>query len=323
MDRKWKLWEVTLDLFDGAAAAGAGEAGGATGETGAGSAAGRSKEGETKVLYGKQSAEKTGTGKEVSGPPGERKQSGKEGEEASAEERDRRRRYRELVNGEMKELFAKDVQKIINRRFAQTKELEERLGQSQPILDMLMDRYGIQNGDAGALRRALETDDAYWAQAAAKEGMSVESYQRMKRLERNNRALLEERGQRREREVTDRWIQGWVDQAAAMRDQYPHFDLRAEMQNRQFMSMLRSGVPVRHAYEVLHMDDIKAAVAKSAAAWTEKQVVNGIRAKGARPAENGTAAQSAFTVKDDVSKLTRKDRAEIARRVARGESITF
>ena len=65
------------------------------------------------------------------------------------------------------------------------------------------------------------------------------------------------------------------------------------------------------------------AVEQSAARAAEKQVVDTIRAKGARPAENGTAAQSAFTVKDDVSKLTREDRAEIARRAARGDSISF
>ena len=108
-----------------------------------------------------------------------------------------------------------------------------------------------------------------------------------------------------------------------MKGDYPSFDLGAESQNPQFLAMLRAGVPVQHAYEVVHMDEIKAGVAKLTAKATEKQVVSGIRAKGARPQENGTAAQSPFTVKDDVSKLTRKDRAEIARRVARGETISF
>ena len=56
---------------------------------------------------------------------------------------------------------------------------------------------------------------------------------------------------------------------------------------------------------------------------TEKQVVDGIRAKGARPQENGTTSQGAFIVKDDVSKLSKRDRAEIIRRAARGEHIEF
>ena len=89
------------------------------------------------------------------------------------------------------------------------------------------------------------------------------------------------------------------------------------------LSMLRAGVPVQHAYEVVHMDQIKAGVAAMQAKATEKQVVDGIRAKGARPQENGTTSQGAFIVKDDVSKLSKRDRAEIIRRAARGEHIEF
>ena len=80
---------------------------------------------------------------------------------------------------------------------------------------------------------------------------------------------------------------------------------------------------MQHAYEVCHLDDIKAGVAATQAQATEKQIVSSIRAKGARPQENGTAAQSAFVVKDDVSRLTKAERAEIARRAARGEIIEF
>ena len=85
--------------------------------------------------------------------------------------------------------------------------------------------------------------------------------------------------------------------------------------------MLKAGVPVKLAYEVRHMDEIKAGVAQNTAKQTEKQVVESIRAKGSRPSENGTSSQSGFTVKDDVSKWSKKDRAEIAKRVARGETI--
>ena len=112
-----------------------------------------------------------------------------------------------------------------------------------------------------------------------------------------------------------------VHRGGAGRALYPGFDLEKESKNPQFLSMLRAGVPVQTAYEVIHMDDIKAGVAQTTARRTEKQVVDGIRAKGSRPPENGTSSQSAFTVKDDPSKWTKQDRAEIARRVARGETI--
>ena len=76
---------------------------------------------------------------------------------------------------------------------------------------------------------------------------------------------------------------------------------------------------MEQAYKVLHMDDFLS----KATAQAEKTITNNIRARGARPQENGAAPKSAVVVKDDVSKLTPADRAEIARRAAMGETITF
>jgi hypothetical protein len=71
--------------------------------------------------------------------------------------------------------------------------------------------------------------------------------------------------------------------------------------------------------EVIHMDEIMSGVAKK----VESTVAETIRANGHRPAENGTSSQSGVVYKNDVSALTREDRAEIARRAARGEKIGF
>ena len=79
----------------------------------------------------------------------------------------------------------------------------------------------------------------------------------------------------------------------------------------------------KKAYEVAHLDTIKGGIAQQTAAKTERAVVENIRAKGNRPAENGVGSGSGITVKNDVSKLSRQDRQEIARRVARGENIRF
>ena len=89
--------------------------------------------------------------------------------------------------------------------------------------------------------------------------------------------------------------------------------------NPDFLALLQRGVSVEQAYKVLHMDDFLS----KATAQAEKTVTDNIRARGARPQENGAAPKSAVVVKDDVSKLTPADRAEIARRAAMGETITF
>ena len=109
------------------------------------------------------------------------------------------------------------------------------------------------------------------------------------------------------------------EQSPQVQTEYPGFDLRAELRDRGFFRLVRSGVPVRQAYELRHMEEIKAKAARNAA----QQMAAHMRARSARPTENGTSSRSAVAVKSDVSKLTSAERAEIARRVARGETIHF
>ncbi len=84
--------------------------------------------------------------------------------------------------------------------------------------------------------------------------------------------------------------------------------------------MLRSGVPMEQAYKVMHFDELQEATKKA----QEEAIIANVKAKGTRPVENSTSSPSAsFTTKSDVHKLTKEDRAEIARRVMRGEKISF
>lgn len=336
------LLNIRLDLFDGGAAAGGDGAGAAApaSQNGDGAKGGsqaapgstrRGKSGEFQnVLFGKQSA-----------PAAAGEGGGQEGQQQSSvagSDKDkqpgvtttsdtleaRRKAFQDLVNSEeYKDIYTEEMQRIINRRFRETQNLEQQVARNQPLIDMLMQRYKISDGDIGKLTAAIENDDAYWSEAAEEAGMSVEQYKQFQKLQRENAALMRDQQQRRSQQAAQQQLQKWYGEAEQVKGVYPSFDLNAEVKNQQFLSMLKSGVPMQHAYEVVHLDDIKAGVAKMQAKATERQVVDGIRAKGARPQENGTTSQSAFTVKDDVSKLTKSERAEIARRVARGEIIKF
>lgn len=121
----------------------------------------------------------------------------------------------------------------------------------------------------------------------------------------------------------DRQVAGWLRDAAAMEKEYGGFQVRQEMQNPKFRGLIQAGVPMRQAYESLHLAEIKRAITRQTARETERRVVDGIRARGARPSENGAAGQTPVTTRTDLSRLTRQDRAVIAKRVSRGEKITF
>lgn len=263
---------------------------------------------QAQVLYGKQpdaaEPEKNSTVQTTSGGLDEKKA-----------------QWRQMIEGDYKELYGQDVQKIIDRRFKETKNLQTQVDSYQPIIDLLTQRYG--ESDMTKLAEKIEGDAKYWEQAAEEAGMSVEQYKEMQRLQRENKALHEAQKRAEGENAARQQLQKWYEEAESLKQKFPGFDLETEAGDQRFISMLKSGVPMEHAYKVLHLDDMMMDAMSTTAARTEQRVTDNIRARGARPAEAGIAAQGAYTVKDDVSKLTKKDRAEIAARAARGEQIRF
>lgn len=321
------LLTVMLHLFDGEGAAAPAVGGAGTGN-GAPPTAGKGKSGEyANVRFGKQAgAAASGTiatSAQDKTPAGKGAQETPPGDGGSSTLDEKRRAFRELVSGEYKDIYTEETQRMLDRRLRDMKTLQDRVTANQPIIDKLMQRYGIADGDMKKLSDKLDSDSAFWSEAAEEAGMDVEQYKEMQRLQRENAALMREQRARLGQDRAQQQLQQWYTEAEALKAKFPAFDLEAEIKDKQFTSMLRSGVPMEHAYKVLHWDELTDALQTATAAATEQRVVANVRAKGARPAENGAGSQSGITIKDDVHKLTKKDRAEIARRVARGETISF
>lgn len=108
-------------------------------------------------------------------------------------------------------------------------------------------------------------------------------------------------------------------EAAETKELYPEFDFEKEVKNPEFMKLLNLGAGVKKAYEVTNIDKILENNTKSA----EKKVIDSIRSKGNRPVENGSEGASGILLAGGVSKLSRKERAELAKRAAKGERISF
>lgn len=304
---------LNLHLFDGGASGasgGAGDAGGAAmgGTQGSPDSTQPGKSGGTnKVVYGKQDA--PAAGEETTGT-----------EDAAPETQ--HIPFKDLIAGDYKAEFDAEVNRIIGRRMRNVKDQSETIAAQQPILDALAQRYGTQPGDLAALQHALDTDNSMWEQAAEEAGMSVEQYREYQRMQRENMRLREAQQNFFQRQRQQQQVQTWLAQAEEMKQDplLADFDLQAEIDgNPDFLDLLKKGVSVEQAYKILHMDDFLG----KATAQAEKAVTGNIRARGARPAENGAAAKSSAIVKDDVHSLSRADRAEIARRAAMGEHITF
>lgn len=336
---------VILGIFDGAAAGGA-AAGASGGEGSTGTNQGetnqassvptrRGKTGEySNVVFGKEESAKAPESKTDDGAKETQPHDAGEGKEGKKSSEDLHKEFLGLVNGKYKDAYTAETQKIINRRFGEERASEQQLAAQKPIIDALMQHYGIKDGDIEKLRSSFDGDKAMngvlFEREAEAAGMSVDQFREYQRLQQENQSLRDQETARRKSQAAEQTVNEWMRQAQEMigtadaPGDYPSFDFAAECNsNPRFIAMLRAGVPVRQAYEVAHLSEILDGTAKTASAEAEKRVTDSIRAKGNRPAENGTASQTAIVRKSDPSQFTKADRAEIARRVAKGEHIVL
>ena len=195
--------------------------------------------------------------------------------------------FESLIKGRFKSQFDEKMQSAIRARLKGAKEIEGRYQTLQPALQLLSRRYGVDEGDAEGLKAAILGE-----------------------------------GQR-ETASADHYYQNWLQQSQAAKEAYPDFDLRAALEDGQFRALLKSGVDIRTAYEVRHLDTLLPAAMAATAKAVEERIAKSIAADRSRPAENAMGSRAATLVKPDVSKFTRSDVEAIARRVARGERVSF
>ena len=236
---------------------------------------------------------------------------------------DRNAEFEKLIKGEYKDLYDARVQDIVQKRLKSNKETVDKFNALTPTLELLANKYGVDAGDIEALGKAIEEDDSYYEQEAMERGMTVKDLKKVKQMERENADLRRQMQEQERRDNANKLYSAWMQQSEDAKKVYPTFDLKAEMNNPEFVKLLRSNVDVRTAYEVLHKDEIIPAAMQFTAKAVEQKLTNKIIANGARPSENGMNSQGAAVVKSDVSQLSKEDRAEIIRRVARGEKIRF
>ena len=243
--------------------------------------------------------------------------------EEKAQTVDRNAEYSKLKS-EYKDLYDADVQNILTKRLAKTKEIVEKHDALTPTLELLAKKYGVDPNDVNALNRAIEEDDTYYEEEALEKGISVDQLKEIRKMEKENAELKKQMREQEVRKNADKLYAKWMGEAESMKGIYPSFDLQKEMQNPKFVDLLKvPSIDVRTAYEVIHKDEIMPAAMHFTAKTVEQKLTNKIIANGARPTENGISSQSASVTKSDVSQLTKADRQEVLRRVARGEKISF
>ena len=121
----------------------------------------------------------------------------------------------------------------------------------------------------------------------------------------------------------DRIYADWMEQAEALKQLFPDFDIRQELGDQRFQKMLLGGVDISSAYQAVHAGEILPAAMEYAARTVEARLAASMRSGIERPGENGLGGGAAALVGRNVSRMTRQDYDKVCRMVERGERVSF
>ena len=260
-------------------------------------------------------------GRDAAGQQGREAETAGEQSQAAPDEKARKAAWKQAVQ-QHKDLYDQEVQSIVQKRLGKYKGMEEQMEKLSPMLRLMQQRYGVQNVED--LARAVMNDNAYYEDEASRHGMDVETFKQleMTRLE-NQRLREQQEASERDRQTAQKML-GWRQAEAELKKVFPDFSLDAEIEssNGEMFRLLESGVPMDHAYKVLHMDELMQGTLAGAVQRTQQRTLETIAARGMRPAENGVGMSAERAGKFDIRKLSRAKMEELERRSARGERIT-
>lgn len=122
------------------------------------------------------------------------------------------------------------------------------------------------------------------------------------------------------RAAVDRLHSRWAGEEAMIRRAVPGFSLQQELRDPEMRRLMQlPGMRVADAYRLAHYNDALRQTAQA----VEQGVVERIRQRAARPAENGTHPGSAAVTGADVSRMTRAQREALERQAMHGARISF
>lgn len=183
-----------------------------------------------------------------------------------------------------------------------------------PMLRILGEKYGIKPGDDGsfdldALSEAVTKDDSYFEDKALEMGVSVEVARKLEQAD----AIEQQRRQAEEKAKREAMLREHFnrvqEQARAVQEIVPDFDLRKAMQDPEFVRRTAPGMlPADEAYIGLHYKDILKQQAAQIARQSKQAAAATVAAGGNRPRENGSAAMATVSATPDLRAMSREQR---------------
>lgn len=208
-----------------------------------------------------------------------------------------------------------EIQKIVSARLKESGQSKAALEALEPALKILAQENGMdpENIDHVALAKAITGE---YDNKALEMGVSREEAMR---LDQEQRTLEQQK-------FMDH-IQRLETQGQAMKEVFPDFDLRAEMENPTFVRLTSPGVglSVEDAFYAVHRKELQTASMQVAAQKAAQMYASAVQSGAMRPDETGSANQSPSQIQFDYRNATPQQREALKKQIreaaARGEKI--
>ena len=228
-----------------------------------------------------------------------------------------RQQYRAEINSE--------ISRAVQDRVKNLKGYQTQMEQLAPVLQQMYGKYELQEGDIDGLVKAVQSDDSLLAQEAMDRGMTVEQLREVKALEHDRSELQRIQQEQAIQQKYGAHLQKLEQQMNQLRGTFPNADLRTELQNPQFARLTSPevGVDVETAFWICHRNELQPMAMQIGAQRSLEKLSQAQQRNASRPMENGLTSPAGVSVNTDPSKWTKKERAEIRKRVAMGEKIVL
>lgn len=203
-----------------------------------------------------------------------------------------------------------EMQKMMQERVRKYKGADEFQQKAAPLMNFIAEKYGVDVNDIEGLTQAVINDDSTFEDKALAEGKPIEELKKQAAQTLEQRAIQQHLGKLEQ-------------QGETLKQMFPTFDLRTELQNPVFARMTSPGVglSVEDAYYAVHRQEIQAAAMQVTAQKTAERISASIQAGHKRPEENGTSGQVASITAFDYAKASKAERDALKARIRRGEKI--
>ncbi len=249
--------------------------------------------------------------------------------------------FEELIAGKYREDFTRKVQQLMDRRFAQHRQMEEDWQRWTPAVQKLCTDRGIDPDDPAALTDWLEglagqRERQDWLRAWCDWQRWTPAVQKLctdRGIDPDDPAALTDwleglAGQRERQDWLRAWcacqsLKQWLEEASTLGERYPTFDLGRSIQDAGFLKHMRQGLSLREAWELCHRDELMLSAMEATAAHVRELTARSQLQRQSRPREGGMMARSATVMRPRMQDATRAQREELERRALRGERIVL